>query len=72
MTLMYTYETIATVGGDRLPSNRWGTEETIYGKFGTANVRINRDVAPVDVEPKDFCPNWPGFARVGFDPRSAG
>jgi hypothetical protein len=70
MALMHTYTTNVTVEGDDLPSNRYGTIEAISQRFGLA-VKIV-DAPPVEVEPKDFCPNWPGFARKGFNPHGAG
>lgn len=63
---MYTYETISTVEGDDLPSNRYGTIEAIGERFGD-KVRIV-DAPPASVDTKDFCPDWPGFARKGFTP----
>ena len=66
MALMYTYTTATTVEGDDLPSNRYGTIEAIRERFGD-KVKIV-DAPPVEVEPKDFCPYWPGFARQGFKP----
>jgi hypothetical protein len=66
MTLMYTYNTAVTVEDDDLPSNRYGTIKAIRARFG-AKVQIV-DAPPVEVEPKDFCPSWPGFARQGFKP----
>jgi hypothetical protein len=63
---MYTYHTIATVEGDDLPSNRYGTLEAIRERFGD-QVKIV-DAPPVEVRPEDACPYWPGFARQGFRP----
>lgn len=64
MPLMYTYTT-ETVAGE-LPSNRYGTIEAIRERFGD-KVHI-ADAPPVELEPRDFCPYWPGFARKGFTP----
>jgi hypothetical protein len=64
MVLMYTYHTPVTVAGDDLPSGRYGTVEAIRGRFG--NKICITDSPPVEVDAKDFCPDWPGFARRGF------
>jgi hypothetical protein len=64
MALMYTYTTESIAG--ELASNRYGTLEAIRGRFGD-KVDI-ADAPPVEVESKDFCPYWPGFARQGFNP----
>jgi hypothetical protein len=64
MVEMYTYHTRMTIEGDDLPSNRYGTIDAIRKRFGD-KVRII-DAPPVEVEERDFCPDWPGFARRGF------
>jgi hypothetical protein len=61
---MFTYTTMTTSG--ELPSNRYGTLEAIRDRF-KGGVDIV-DAPPVEVELKDFCPYWPGFARQGFTP----
>jgi hypothetical protein len=63
---MYTYKTDVTVEGDDLPSNRYGTIEAIRERFGETVTLV--DAPPVQVDPKDFCPYWAGFARKGFSP----
>jgi hypothetical protein len=63
---MYAYETVATVEGDDLPSNRYGTREAIRERFRDL-VKIV-EAPPVEVDPKEFCLHWPGFARKGFKP----
>ncbi len=65
MVEMFTYTT-SNVAGTDLPSNRWGTLEAIRERFGNGVDIV--DAPPVNVEPKDFCPIWPGFARQGFRP----
>jgi len=62
MVQMFTYTTMTAEG--RLPSNRYGTLEAIRERFGST-VDIE-DAPPVNVEEKDFCPYWPGFAKQGF------
>jgi hypothetical protein len=62
---MYTYTTLTLEGV--LPSNRYGTAEAIKARFPSLDVRIVEAPAVV-VEPKDFCPYWPGFAKQGFKP----
>lgn len=64
MPEMFTYSTMTTQG--RLPSNRYGTLEAIRKRFGKT-VEIE-DAPPVNVEEKDYCPYWDGFARQGFKP----
>ena len=64
MATMYTYTTMT--GSGRLPSNRYGTLEAIRERF-EGNVDIV-DAPPVEVQPKDFCPYWPGFAKQGYIP----
>jgi hypothetical protein len=66
MAEMYTYKTLTTSG--TLPSNRWGTLEAIKARFGNnPDVKIV-DAPSVNVEAKDFCSIWPGFAKQGFRP----
>jgi hypothetical protein len=60
--LMHTYTTKTHQG--ELPSNRYGTIEAIRKRFGP-KVKIV-DALPLEVEPKDCCPYWPGFARKGY------
>lgn len=66
LALMFTYETLTTSG--MLPSGRYGTLEAIRERFGSnPDVKLV-DAPPVAVEPRDFCREWPGFARRGFAP----
>jgi hypothetical protein len=61
---MFTYSTMTVEG--RVPSNRYGTLEAIRERFRyTVDIE---DLPPVNVEPEDFCPYWPGFARQGYKP----
>ena len=62
---MFTYTTLTLEGV--LPSNRYGTAEAIRARFPSPDVSIVEAPAVV-VEPKDFCPYWPGFAKQGFKP----
>ena len=64
MKLMHTYS-IETIEGELL-SNRYGTVEAIRWRFGDmANIA---EAPAVEVDPKDMCPHWAGFARKGFKP----
>jgi len=63
MAAMYTYTTSNLAGVD-MPSNRYGTLEAIRERFGNGVDIV--DAPPVEVEDKDACPYWPGFARQGF------
>jgi hypothetical protein len=65
MVKMFTY-TSSSVAGDDLPSNRYGTLDAIRERFGNTVDIV--DAPPVNVEPMDMCPYWPGFARQGFKP----
>lgn len=65
--LMHTYTTRTYEG--ELPSRRYGTVAAIRKRFGH-KVKIV-DAPPVEVEVKDLCPFWPGFARKRFSPHGA-
>jgi hypothetical protein len=64
MLEMFTYTTLTTSG--LLPSNRYGMLQAIRERFGNTVDIV--DAPPVEVEDKDMCPYWPGFAKQGFKP----
>ena len=63
--IMFTYIT-SNINGDDQPSGRYGTINAIRQKFGSKVDIV--DAPPVTVQPKDFCPYWPGFAKQGYKP----
>ena len=62
--LMHTFNIETTEG--KTPSNRYGTVDAIRWRFGD-KARI-ADGPPVEVDRKDLCTLWAGFARSGFKP----